>query len=638
MKESLLKSVADATEVLEKALDKSKLVPVTVQVTRKGKVFNKVVWKKASEVEAEKNKSKQMTLPKDEKPAKAQPKHDITITKDSDGVYSYTSKGEDMGLKFKSKNDLISHLADTHSHVDLPSIKSLVDDADKKGSSSTEFDTPTLRYDSDKKDFKKVQIKTTGTIKKNADGTFTFSDGAEGMDITEDSKDDLIRRMVESDRTDLATAKELVNGLKNSDTSSKTYTSTAIEFEDKQQASTDVKESSEVEKQTLDINKFDSLKKTNRPAALEYLKDCGVTWEENPHPAINLMRATMAAKGLSTNPAKNPSKENSKPIPNQLQKPKETKKAPEGDKQAKNQAYLQGLKDKGITWEENAHPAINLMRAKMAEKKAGTTQQPDKATEDKPVDKQEEKGANLKNRRAIREELSKNQDKYLKLEESMSPEEVKKVMADDIRSGGNHVSDRTTESVVDSYYKDHVLRHKSKQEPKNPSEKDKKYSAEEYSNSLKASGLNYDDFWSKPAEGTEIYVKKDGYDEMSVTLKNGKPDNISLSVETNLPGGARRYDFVDNEGNYGGSPNSNFIKSRTSDEYLDTLKKYEDRDYHLNRMTKIVDANPRVTLEKRTSIDVEEKNSIVYRNNCKLKFDPSMSPDEVIDVLNKLKF
>lgn len=367
---TIIENIDETTELLEKALDKSKLVPVTVQVTRKGKVFNKVVWKKASEVEAEKNKSKQMTLPKDEKPAKAQPKHDITITKDSDGVYSYTSKGEDMGLKFKSKNDLISHLADTHSHVDLPSIKSLVNDADKNGSSSTEFDTPTLRYDSDKKDFKKVQIKTTGTIKKNADGTFTFSDGAEGMDITEDSKDDLIRRMVESDRTDLATAKELVNGLKNSDTSSKTYTSTAIEFEDKQQASTDVKESSEVEKQTLDINKFDSLKKTNRPAALEYLKDCGVTWEENPHPAINLMRATMAAKGSGK-----PSEPANKPIPGQLAKPEKKAKV---DNSSKNAEYLAGLKEKGITWEENAHPAINLMRAKMAEKKAGDTKEPPK--------------------------------------------------------------------------------------------------------------------------------------------------------------------------------------------------------------------------------------------------------------------
>lgn len=355
-----------------------------------------------------------------------------------------------MGLKFKSKNDLISHLADTHSHVDLPSIKSLVDDADKKGSSSTEFDTPTLRDDSDKKDFKKVQIKTTGTIKKNADGTFTFSDGAEGMDITEDSKDDLIRRMVESDRTDLATAKELVNGLKNSDTSSKTYTSTAIESEDKPEvniakdfidsaekaleekdidamktllskqfdivksthdanvpetqikdlinkigeASYKMKESMRAEgvnpnkpdkpkkddkvdtpddsntPKQLDVAEFEKLKKSDKPAALAYLKDCGVTWEENPHPAINLMRATMAAKGSGK-----PSEPANKPIPGQLAKPEKKAKV---DNSSKNAEYLAGLKEKGITWEENAHPAINLMRAKMAEKKAGDTKEPPK--------------------------------------------------------------------------------------------------------------------------------------------------------------------------------------------------------------------------------------------------------------------
>lgn len=58
---TIIENIDETTELLEKALDKSKLVPVTVQVTRKGKVFNKVVWKKASEVEAEKNKSKQMT-------------------------------------------------------------------------------------------------------------------------------------------------------------------------------------------------------------------------------------------------------------------------------------------------------------------------------------------------------------------------------------------------------------------------------------------------------------------------------------------------------------------------------------------------------------------------------------------------
>lgn len=105
----------------------------------------------------------------------------------------------------------------------------------------------------------------------------------------------------------------------------------------------------------FDSDKFDKLEKTNKPSALEYLKSCGITWEEHSHAAINWMRAKVAMqKSNGTYQPKVPARKNSG----------DTSKT-----KLSGEDYLRELKAKGVTWEENKHPAINLMRAKMAEKK-----------------------------------------------------------------------------------------------------------------------------------------------------------------------------------------------------------------------------------------------------------------------------
>lgn len=52
----------------------------------------------------------------------------------------------------------------------------------------------------------------------------------------------------------------------------------------------------------FDIIEFEKLK-SDKAAAIKYLKDHGITWKENPHEGVNWMRASMAAKKASTTPA-----------------------------------------------------------------------------------------------------------------------------------------------------------------------------------------------------------------------------------------------------------------------------------------------------------------------------------------------
>lgn len=102
-----------------------------------------------------------------------------------------------------------------------------------------------------------------------------------------------------------------------------------------------------------EFQSLQELFKTDKASGLEKLKTMGVTWEENPHPAVNLMRAKVAMKqyfGISA----------SKPGGTQQDQPSKN-----------NQDLISKLKSMGVSWKENQHPAINLMRAKMAAKDAG---------------------------------------------------------------------------------------------------------------------------------------------------------------------------------------------------------------------------------------------------------------------------
>lgn len=62
-------------------------------------------------------------------------------------------------------------------------------------------------------------------------------------------------------------------------------------------------------KEVFDILEFEKLK-SDKVAAIKYLKDHGITWNENPHEGVNWMRASMAAKKASTTPAHNTAKVN----------------------------------------------------------------------------------------------------------------------------------------------------------------------------------------------------------------------------------------------------------------------------------------------------------------------------------------
>lgn len=114
----------------------------------------------------------------------------------------------------------------------------------------------------------------------------------------------------------------------------------------------------EVQSSNKELSQLEDLFKKDKLAGLQKLKDLGIAWKENAHPAINLMRAKEAMKKHfgSTQP-------NSLPKSTQAPSEKTTKQS------ESTSSYLASLTAKGITWEENPHPAINLMRAKMAEKK-----------------------------------------------------------------------------------------------------------------------------------------------------------------------------------------------------------------------------------------------------------------------------
>lgn len=144
---------------------------------------------------------------------------------------------------------------------------------------------------------------------------------------------------------------------------------------------------------------LDDLFKTNKLAALNKLKEMGIKWEENAHPAINLMRAKMALKKHNADNADQPGNDpQSKSAP---AAPQDTKKdnATDGTgsllgefdsiyKKDKNKA-LEFLKQKGVKWEENAHPAINVMRAKMALKKFAPSDPQPQSNEIEPPKKPE---------------------------------------------------------------------------------------------------------------------------------------------------------------------------------------------------------------------------------------------------------
>ena len=152
----------------------------------------------------------------------------------------------------------------------------------------------------------------------------------------------------------------------------------------------------------FDASEFTKLK-SDRPKALQYLKDNGISWKETDNEGINWMRACMAAS-RAENPAQRATKKDTASKPSTDSKlsgksSEEAKKAVKdllsanGNDRAK---VMQIAKASGVTWNESDNDGINWMRASLAIQKhhesgktinASDDKKQDTKTDDKPQSK-----------------------------------------------------------------------------------------------------------------------------------------------------------------------------------------------------------------------------------------------------------
>ena len=126
---------------------------------------------------------------------------------------------------------------------------------------------------------------------------------------------------------------------------------------------------------------FDTLV-SDKSKALEYLKSCGITWNEHNHAGINWMRAMQAVKATSSKTAIQPtsqSQSTAQSTPSQatvtidqstLDELKQYKTGKEKVAFLKEKlgqdGCLQFAKQQGVKWDEHTHKGINIMRMSMA--------------------------------------------------------------------------------------------------------------------------------------------------------------------------------------------------------------------------------------------------------------------------------
>ncbi len=121
----------------------------------------------------------------------------------------------------------------------------------------------------------------------------------------------------------------------------------------------------------FDLNKFNSIK-SDRTAALDYLKESGITWKEHEHKGVNWMRAMVAAKeqtGISDITAKEnkfPKNNKNAPFKNKVSKQDANKQIDDLVKEHGRDGLLKLAKEQGITWSEVEHKGVNWMHARMA--------------------------------------------------------------------------------------------------------------------------------------------------------------------------------------------------------------------------------------------------------------------------------
>lgn len=122
----------------------------------------------------------------------------------------------------------------------------------------------------------------------------------------------------------------------------------------------------------FDASEFTKLK-SDRPKALQYLKDKGITWKETDNEGINWMRACMSASRASNSDASTTKKDStsksssdSKPSGKASEEAKKSVKdllSANGNDRVKT---MQAAKDAGVTWKESDNAGINWMRASLA--------------------------------------------------------------------------------------------------------------------------------------------------------------------------------------------------------------------------------------------------------------------------------
>lgn len=367
----ILCDLSSGIESLEKSIDKSKLVPVQVQVSRKGKSFTKTVWKKASEVE---ESGKQLKIP--EEPAKDKPSRPEKLTFDNafDGLPGKL-KGAELAEEVTdrlrnsigdrlTKTELAKTLeklgVDTASAVDIihafgtGNFEGFGKDKEKEEPEAGDKGSPEDRL-------KSLQKQLDDVEKQYAD---------KDMDDYYLDTTSRINKEIKKIEREIGVSKETLAKTK-AKTEKSEEKAPAPSKESSKDSGTPKTTNNSVESGSKPENlsaEFDKLKKTDKQGALKFLKDNGVTWQEHSHPAINLMRATMAVNGT-------------KPVaPNKG-------KGVEKPAKVSNSEAVEAIKAKGVKWEEHSHPAINLMRAKMAEKKFNENPKKDEKSEDSKEDK-----------------------------------------------------------------------------------------------------------------------------------------------------------------------------------------------------------------------------------------------------------
>lgn len=168
--------------------------------------------------------------------------------------------------------------------------------------------------------------------------------------------------------------------------------------------STDVKQDSDKKSGKFSMSEFTKLK-SDRPKALQYLKDNGVSWKETDNEGINWMRACMAAsraensaQGATKKDSAGKSSSDSKSTRNSSNIAKKSivdLLTSHGGDRAK---VMQIAKASGVTWKESDNAGINWMRASLAIQKhyeSGNTISATKSQDDstKTDDKKDDTGS-----------------------------------------------------------------------------------------------------------------------------------------------------------------------------------------------------------------------------------------------------